>query len=63
MAIRDERARDVTKPPKRARKKLPPKGTAARLLEVAGAWGDMSREEIEQMKKDIFGSRRSRPCR
>jgi hypothetical protein len=45
----------------RARKRTrPAKGTGAALLELAGAWSFYSPEEIEQIKKDIFGSRRSR---
>ena len=45
----------------RKRGKLPPKGTAARALLVAGLWSHMTREEIESIKKEIFGSRRSSP--
>ena len=41
------------------REKLPPKGTAARLLRVAGLWSHMPEEEIERIKKDIFESRKS----
>lgn len=41
------------------RKKLPPKGTAERALLAVGLWSDMSAEEIERIKKAIFGSRRS----
>ena len=41
------------------RMRRPAKGTGASLLEMAGAWGYMSREEIDQIKRDIFGSRRS----
>jgi len=41
------------------RKNLPPKGTAERLLRASGLWSDMSPDEIENLKKDIFGSRRS----
>lgn len=44
---------------RRRGRKLPPKGTAARALMAAGLWGDMSREEIEQIKHDIFSTRRS----
>jgi len=43
----------------RRRGKLPPKGTAARALLAAGLWSHLSREEIEHIKKEIFGSRRS----
>lgn len=43
------------------KKKLPPKGTAARLRHAVGLWSDMSREEIEQIKHDIFSTRRSNP--
>lgn len=51
----------VPSKPRRRRSTLPPKGTGARLLMSAGAWSFMTDEEIEQIKKDIFGSRRSRP--
>ena len=58
---------DIEEPKKKAparatkRVKLPPKGTAARALLAAGLWSHMSREEIEDIKKDIFSSRRSSP--
>lgn len=57
------KAKRIFAPSKRPRKRsaLPPKGTGARLLMSAGAWSFMTDEEIEQIKKDIFGSRRSRP--
>jgi hypothetical protein len=41
------------------KKRLPPKGTAARLRHAVGLWSHMSREEIDQIKHDIFSSRRS----
>lgn len=37
----------------------PPRGSAARLLECAGLWSHMGREEIERIKHEIFSSRRS----
>jgi hypothetical protein len=59
---------DIEEPRKKApartskkRVKLPPKGTAARALLAAGLWSHMTREEIEDIKKDIFSSRRSSP--
>jgi hypothetical protein len=50
---------DTRTKPLRKRGKLPPKGTAARALLAAGLWSHMTREEIESIKKEIFGSRRS----
>lgn len=47
--------------PRRKRSPLPPKGTAARLMRSAGIWSHMTDEEIDRIKKDISGSRRSRP--
>ena len=56
------KAKPISVPSKLRRKRspLPPKGTAARLLMSAGAWSFMT-DEIEQIREDIFGSRRSRP--
>jgi hypothetical protein len=51
------------KPKERAskkREKLPPKGTAERLALASGLWSHMTREEIEEIKRDIFTSRRSK---
>ena len=39
--------------PKRRRPKLPPKGTAERALLAAGLWSHMTREEIEQIKREM----------
>jgi hypothetical protein len=43
----------------RKRKKLPPKGTAERALLAVGLWSDMTPEEVERIRREIFGSRRS----
>lgn len=45
--------------PTRKRGKLPPKGTAERALLATGLWSDMTAEEIERIKREIFRSRRS----
>ena len=50
---------DVGVRQKRKRAPRPPNGTAAGLLSLVGAWSHMSPEEIEQIKRDIFSSRRS----
>ena len=41
------------------RKKLPPKGTAARAIMAAGLFSHMSEEELNKFKNDIFSSRKS----
>jgi hypothetical protein len=54
------KARDDAKArPARKREKLPPKGTAERALLAAGLWSHMTREEIEHIKREIFGARKS----
>jgi hypothetical protein len=55
-----ENPENETRPARRKRQTLPPKGTAARARLACGLWSDMSREEIEQIKHDIFSTRRSR---
>ena len=45
----------------RKRSKLPPKGTAARLRYAVGLWSYLSPEEIEHIRTEIYGSRRSSP--
>lgn len=55
-----EREKSKEKAPKK-REKLPPKGTPERALLAAGLWSHMTREEIEEIKREIFTSRRSKP--
>ena len=43
----------------RRRGKLPPKGTAARLRYAVGLWSYLSPEEIEHVRREIYGSRKS----
>lgn len=54
--VEEPKKRTATKTAKK-RAKLPPKGTAARALFAAGLWSHMTREEIEHIKKEIYGSR------
>ena len=43
----------------RRHRKLPPKGSAARAALAGGLWSHLTSEEIERMKREIFGSRKS----
>ena len=43
----------------RSAEKLPPKGTAARMLLAAGLWSQMTRDELDKIKREVFGDRKS----
>jgi hypothetical protein len=47
------------KPSRKARKKLPPKGTAARLRHAVGLWAHKSPEEIDEIRNIIYSTRKS----
>jgi len=61
MLSRDKSKDETGVRERRARKieKLPPKGSAARVLFASGLWSDMTPEEIEHVKREILSARKS----
>lgn len=59
MPERDKPDKEASARKPAKREKLPPKGTAARLALASGLWSHMTDEEIEHIRGEIYGSRRS----
>lgn len=57
MANKDKA--ETSPAPAGKREKLPPKGKAARLRRAVGLWSHMTPEEIEHIRREIYGSRKS----